>query len=802
MAVLVFPGRYISHVELLAILKECFPGESVAWKRVDDQYHFSVPRELTNPTLRTIRRRATGSTFGPSRDYDPEEELEEATAIGVQHAYVIPGPPEIVVSQQKDVSFVYARPVYAGSEWLELSGFEWEPLSTLAETRRSQVAVKKTISKHNHGILKEHTNLKRIGSPGHRNIIQILFACIVDEGGLADSQTPSLNLVFPLALGDLSHLFSGSLNTANLHNKVQDLWGQFEGLASAIEYLHETCQCAHGNIEPSNILLYQGEGPSPVLAKIAGFGEWSNLDDKEGLDEEEKHDDTSMLGAVFLELLTYLILGADGVQSFKSKAQRSAGFREYYTLSLKHNEQEVLKISEWLVTLAERSRLAAEMESLLMDMIAKINNCPSASDTVNAIREMSFCVAWDGVRFVRVLMSNKIPTDYLRMSDRIKEKVERRLCSPIDWWPFELGRRSRLSDHTRIVWEWSGEDLYIDVPNGPAAEYKWGCKYLSELPLPTLPEGFSWSVAHTPSSVTSRTSSSVSLRDLASSSQTGLNQQPSTSQSSITQTQNAQFDSLLHSSPPLGVLRPGNSPSGGTQSRPGQTQPHEAELYWCVKKSWRDAKDTIFLPINAHSLQDDNDLFAQLNKRYTEVRGKLGRLLSWKSCEDISFIEFATVYDDEPLVVKIKDGLPPKKRPSVLPRYEYIATHPLDIHIKIAAKQIIKGMKGRRATLGSRDTVCAIPCHLFQPPMTQLYQSQGTGWKKGEQAWGICAIQGWAVWKVMLWIGFSSLTGLVIFAMWLAFVDNKDLQNASVSFIMVTTTMLMLIGVPQYLGSA
>ena len=56
--------------------------------------------------------------------------------------------------------------------------------------------------------------------------------------------------------------------------------------------------------------------------------------------------------------------------------------------------------------------------------------------------------------------------------------------------------------------------------------------------------------------------------------------------------------------------------------------------------------------------------------------------------------------------------------------------------------------------------------------------------------------------KIVSWIGALTFLGLLFMAMWLAFVDKKDLQNAMVPYTFIATMALLLLAVPQQMGVA
>jgi len=140
------------------------------------------------------------------------------------------------------------------------------------------------------------------------------------------------------------------------------------------------------------------------------------------------------------------------------------------------------------------------------------------------------------------------------------------------------------------------------------------------------------------------------------------------------------------------------------------------------------------------------------------------------------------------LVKQMEHTLPDLKTSD--PRYIYII-QPLpsdtNLHMKITATQIIRGMKGktRFAPTNSRKTLEAIPRHIFEARQAQLYPNGGAGWRQYDIAWGISTVQGLAAWKILVVVGLLVMAGLIFFISWLLLVNKTDLQNASVPLVML-----------------
>ncbi|KAL4908363.1 hypothetical protein BDW74DRAFT_100086 [Aspergillus multicolor] len=125
------------------------------------------------------------------------------------------------------------------------------------------------------------------------------------------------------------------------------------------------------------------------------------------------------------------------------------------------------------------------------------------------------------------------------------------------------------------------------------------------------------------------------------------------------------------------------------------------------------------------------------------------------------------------------------------PQYEYTLFQPELVHMAIASKQILAGMHNPAMVEGS-DTVEMIP-----KKVDALLEQQ-----KGAEGWGLHAVQGWSLYKIVVWMGTFTLIGLLFVMLWLVLVDPKDLQNAFAPGMFLAAMLCLAVGVPQVLDAA
>lgn len=123
-------------------------------------------------------------------------------------------------------------------------------------------------------------------------------------------------------------------------------------------------------------------------------------------------------------------------------------------------------------------------------------------------------------------------------------------------------------------------------------------------------------------------------------------------------------------------------------------------------------------------------------------------------------------------------------------RWDYDPIQPEYVHMRIAAEQIIYTMHNPGKAHSIRTTIGMIP-KKSDGPLALHFSTEG---------WGIRAIQGFALYKILVWIGSSSFLGLVFAGLWLAFVGKADLQNAFIPYSFLATMLMMALGIPQFLN--
>ena len=700
----------------------------------------------------------------------------------------------------------------------------WSWASTSAnntETPRGMKVAVKRLSRQTtpEQFLQEYDNLRAATKRQHRNIVELLNAFRYEDGAKA----VHYNFTFPLAAGNMKQLFQldsmhvveGS-NTAQFestryHSLSQEiysmaskgLWSEFEGLASALAYLHDECRIIHSDIKPSNILLYEGHGSSStIVAKITDFGlavdlqtkrswrlgtkearSWLQYDAPEMRDyfgsdqrrfsetgalesiadptsEELKSGDVWKLGSVFVEMLSFLVKGKTGVLKF----------REYITTTLDELTSDDIsdarfddgtkvkgEVLEWLSDLSALDLRAHEMETLLRSMLDTSSDRPSSAVISQSLKSLSTCLYFDGIRYLHIIPSHLVPCPSI--IDQCKEGVEKWARQTLDWRPLRNGERSCSPGNSRISWDWCNMPLYIDVSEAVAQAFKRTCRPISQTIEPT-------SYSSAPNAY-----QAPNGRPPPYFSPQGHGHTPHQSQLS--------FNS---GATPQNVSSTSSSITGAVQS-----QQSFQEIYWCVDKAWSEPRVTkLCTVLKSHQMIDDKSLCESLIKEYNRIRARKGRLLSWKTCLGVDFIQFHRSHPGQDEVVRIDVGLPPADPLS----YDYTLVQPKEVHMKIAAAQLIAGIHDPGKASGIKATLMMIPKRVVIDPKLGTISL----------GWGMHALQRFSLWKILTWIVTLTILGLTFAVLWLTCVDKKDIQNAFVPSGFLISMVMLGLGIPQFLA--
>ena len=689
------------------------------------------------------------------------------------------------------------------------------------EPRSLKVAVKR-LSRHTTPgqFLQEYDALKAATRAHHRNIVELLNAFRYED----EEKVSHYNFSFPLAIGNLKELFNHHLahkpsGESNLNSSVtahrlsddfyfiatQSLWSEFEGLGSALAHLHTKCYIAHSDIKPSNVLLYGPYGnPPTVTAKLTDFGlavdlktrlTWQ-LGSKEAQSawqydapevrsafgggpnpfpkikptklthelspQQLMSGDVWKLGSVFIKMLTFLIEGLHSTLRFRKFITTTVGSLTSDDLGdsrFDDGEKVKVEVLQRLSRLATKDLRAQEMQGLLRSMLDTSSQRPSSDHVAQILKSFSVCLYSDGARILNFTSFNFVRRP--PFVDRCKQMIEKRVGYPLDWRPFKDGIRWCAQGNSRITWYWSSKKLYIDVPDAQAQAYKDRCQAVSD-----IAETASHPSQPSPAYLNSdRQVPSPFVIDM-----------------------NSSTDGYPLSSLPSGYRRQDRlnevtDNDSANQSHLSQRNSYK-EIYWCVDKAWSEPRSTKLCSLREHpEIRDDKSLCELLIKEYNRVRAWKGRTLSWKSCLGIEFIKFARSSSGHDDIVRVQIGLPPSSATS----YEISRLIPEEVHMRIAASELIAGIyqpdEGRDRT----TTLNMIP--------KRIRTADGTD----SEDWGMHALPRFSLWKILAWIALLTIFGLAFVIFWLVFINKTDLQNAFIPFTFLATMVLIGLGIPQLL---
>jgi serine/threonine protein kinase len=276
--------------------------------------------------------------------------------------------------------------------------------------------------------LMEFKALRKTTLLDHPHLGTFLHAFVTEDKG-----ETHFNIVFPFAIGTLQGLFAGDFDESPLIQTAPTLWRQFEGLASAVAFLHDHIKMEHGDISPSNVLVCQGQSQELTLKLTGCIGETRYLGDPElcGYIERDgwriwkqdvadgesaflydspevrylvtwfgqfheifsNRNDIYQLGRLFVELMTFLVFGSRGIKELEEWVTTTVRVGEETFLHTSMEDDRPffgLKIEahNWLRKLSAAEPRAAEIEPLILQMLSHNTKRPSAVEALKSLLQV------------------------------------------------------------------------------------------------------------------------------------------------------------------------------------------------------------------------------------------------------------------------------------------------------------------------------------------------------------------------------------------------------------------------------
>ncbi|CVL00390.1 uncharacterized protein FMAN_09853 [Fusarium mangiferae] len=674
---------------------------------------------------------------------------------------------------------LYATPVASG-ETSKVFGVETR-LSLNGHLLSSRDVVRKCAVKRLHESTSpeqfwaEYESLKRLKSLNHPHLIETLSVFRSEMG-----TTQHFNFLFPLALSNLKRLFRDPYVPVTLRNRNLDsLWGQIPGLSSAVAYLHDSAHMAHRDIKPSNILIYEEPSGTGLSLKLTDFGlsvdlsrartweqgsrarqsawlydspEVRNASPMPGVETSARikipsssdlmANDVWKLGCVFTEMLAYLVCGgASGVEAFRdhiTTTEDNISSDVFNDTRFDDGEQVKPQVLEFIERMASKDHRAEMLQSVVSDMLAK-----SALRPTIAYRDFPN-ISWnDGLRVVRF-----VPGDRFSRSrfDTVRLKIEEWTGRPIDWTPLQQPvPKVDAYDHV-VTWEWHGIDLSLALSYDDFCRYRATCLPLTTNNVPLLPftrQGFK-------AQQTAKLRPPMQPSNLAQASQTSLG------------------TNILATNAPPAV----------------QTSVDTKDIYWCIEKNFTEPTEIYLSPIENAETLDDEQLFRQVNKAIGSTEGWVRRLLSWKRCTAIDFVQFLVIWENKDQVNPIQKELPPPNTPF----YNHSVPLPHDFHMRAAGLQMVFGLRDPKKGRGETTIVDMLPKKRNPPPFSKRISEPG---------WGLHAQMGFSQRRFLAWLVFCIILGGIFVIFWLVFINKTDLQNAYIPTFLFATLLTVGLGLLQ-----
>jgi len=107
---------------------------------------------------------------------------------------------------------------------------------------------------------------------------------------------------------------------------------------------------------------------------------------------------------------------------------------------------------------------------------------------------------------------------------------------------------------------------------------------------------------------------------------------------------------------------------------------------------------------------------------------------------------------------------------------------------RMVAQEIVAGIANPANGKGMREIIHLLPKKEIPEKLVR---------KINEEGWGIRPRYGFAVWKFIMWFLIIQGIGYGFVPFWLCYIDKEDLQTAFVPLGVLTTTVMIVLGLPQ-----
>ncbi|KAF2227527.1 hypothetical protein BDZ85DRAFT_4505 [Elsinoe ampelina] len=517
---------------------------------------------------------------------------------------------------------------------------------------------------------------------------------------------------------------------------------------------------------------------------------------------------------LLLELEVYSARGKDGIQLF----------RQHWPAEAKDQHQMIGNRVLVFRNILDRARriVGGDVEMKLLGMVQCVWDDWTLKSGLRRYlaKSTEHEMYWDGIRMLTFKFIDE--QEPHTSADVWKQRAENRV-GRIGWWPFTEPTRTKLPTMAQVRWKRDTRIFSTVVPSSIADSYRSECMLLANMlktaevvisnstdppraessrqdstedagERPAVPEAVLLD-----DSVRSEDASSASSANTTTLAVTDTPADHSTSSSVPSSPGYVAGQSVAGGSAAVGApnTTPSTSPSSQASADPTPAmnlQPivpvRRGFIYWCVDSSWRQPVLTKRADIATHGL-NDCALFTRLNQESSAIKGYLRSFFSLKGCVDIEFIKFGSVLTHPSQVRRILEELPCPCKPTCKHDYRYQKSVNEEMHRRIAATEIMEGMKDPSRFHNTSDTLAIIPQDMAQ-----------TRFGRDEPAWGLHAVEGIMLWKFLVFVGIMTLAGLVFVAVWLACVDEKDLQGAFTVATFLTTMVMIAVASPQLMGIA